>query len=85
MTAIQPERQSSPAAERMRLTRQRRRDGMRVIPLEVRDVEVEHLVRLGILHPAARHDRQAIARALETVLDNIPIAWWQEALISWRR
>jgi hypothetical protein len=70
----------SKAAERMRLTRQRRRDGMRVIPFEVRDGEIANLVKLGLLDAAARENREAIARALGTLLDQIPVSWWQQAV-----
>ena len=62
MTTAEPARQLTPAAERVRLTRQRRRDGMRVIPFEVRDEEIEALVARGLLEPVARNDRSAIAR-----------------------
>ena len=80
MTDAPPSEPRSPAADRMRLSRQRRRDGMRVIPFEVRDVEIESLVRLELLDAAARDDRTAIARALGNLLDRIPSAWWQKAV-----
>ena len=64
----------------MRLSRKRRRDGTRVIPFEVRDVEIENLIRLELLDAAAREDRTAIARALGNLLDRIPVAWWQKAV-----
>ena len=70
----------SPAAMRMRLSRSRRRDGMRVVPFEVRNSEIDNLVALTLLDPARRDDRVAIARALGTLLDRIPIRWWQEAI-----
>ena len=75
-----PNRKHSPAAERMRLSRLRRREGMQVIPFEVRDAEIENLIKLRLLCVAARGDRQAIARALETLLDRIPVSWWQAAM-----
>ena len=53
---------------------------MRVIPFEVRDAEIQNLVRLGVLAESARNDRTAIARAMGTMLDLIPFTWWQEAL-----
>jgi hypothetical protein len=64
----------------MRLSRLRRRDGTRVIPFEVRDVEIENLIRLELLDAAVREDRTAIARALGNLLDRIPVAWWQKAV-----
>jgi|GEM_PF-2290041 len=68
------------AAERMQLSRQRRRDKLRVIPLEVRDDEIEALVRHGLLATDRRSDRNAIARAMGHLLDRIPPSWWSRAL-----
>jgi hypothetical protein len=45
MTSAIPLRQHTTAAERMRLSHLRRRDGMRVVPFEVRDAEIEGSVR----------------------------------------
>ena len=67
------------AAERMRLSRLRRRDGMRVVPFEVRDAEIEGLVTHGLLDPSCRNDREAIARALGNLIDRIPPSWWSLA------
>ena len=39
----------SPAAERMRVSRLRRREGTRVIPFEMRDSEIDGLVTHGLL------------------------------------
>jgi hypothetical protein len=64
----------------MRLSRLRRRDGMRVIPFEVRDAEIEGLVTHGLLDPARRNDREAIARALGNLIDRIPVSWWSVAV-----
>jgi hypothetical protein len=44
------------AAERMRLSRRRRRDGMRVVRFEVRDAGIEGLVTHGLLDPTRRND-----------------------------
>ena len=79
MPDIQPCRQRSPA-ERMRLSRQRRREGMRVVPFEVRDSEIRGLVAHGLLDPAARTNRDAIATALGALLDLIPVASWEAAM-----
>jgi hypothetical protein len=68
------------AAERMQLSRQRRRDRLRVIPLELRDVEVEALVRHGLLATDRRDDRKAVAVAMGQLLDRIPRSWWARAL-----
>jgi len=68
--------QRSEAAERMRLTRQRRRAGMRVIPFVIRDEEITVLVARGLLDPIARNDRSAVARALGKLLDTVPPERW---------
>ena len=66
----------SPAAERMRRHRERRRDGMRCLRVELRDTEIDALVRKGLLKPETRHDQNAIADALydylERTLDPLP-------------
>ena len=64
----QPGRQRTPA-ERMRRSRQRRREGTRVVPVEIRDPEISGLVAHGLLDPAARTNRDAIATALGALLD----------------
>src|ERR1700722_14616504 len=71
--------QLPPAAERMRVTRQRRRDGLRIIPFEIRDDEIEGLVTHGLLDPVARNDRNAIARAVGGLLDVGPPRRWPTA------
>ena len=78
MSDTQPDRQRSPA-ERIRLSRQRRREGMRIVPFEVRDTEIGGLVAHGLLDPAARTNRDAIATALGALLDRIPVASWAAA------
>ena len=66
----------SSAAERMRRHRERRRDRMRCLRLELRDTEIDALVRKGLLKPETRHDQNAIADALydylERNLDPLP-------------
>jgi hypothetical protein len=76
MTTEAPARQRSSSAARMRLSRLRLRDGIRCIPFEVRDAEIEALVSHGLLDPADRNNREAIARALGILIDRIPISWW---------
>jgi hypothetical protein len=60
---------SSPAAERMRRHRNRRRDGLRCLTIELRETEVDVLVRKGMLKPDARNDRSAVILALYAHLD----------------
>jgi hypothetical protein len=60
----------SPTAERMRLHRQRRRDGLRCLTIEIRDSEIDVLIRKGILKADARNDPCAIRDALYAHLDH---------------
>jgi hypothetical protein len=69
MTLIDEPSACSPAASRMRLHRQRRRLGLRCIVVELRETEVDELVRRGLLTEDARNDRVALRRALHAHLD----------------
>jgi hypothetical protein len=59
----------SPAAQRMRLHRQRRREGLRCLTIELRETEIDVLVRKGMLEADARNDPDAIRDALYAHLD----------------
>ena len=59
----------SPAAERMRLHRERRRNGMRSLWIELRVTEIDALVMIGLLKVETRHDPNAIREALYEYLD----------------
>ena len=62
---------SSPSAGRMRTHRERRRNGLRMVPFEIRESEVDELVRRKLLDPTQRHDRWQIAHALGKLLDRV--------------
>jgi hypothetical protein len=59
----------SPAAERMRRHRQRRRDGLRCLIIELRETEIEALIRSGLLKSEMRNDDAEIIDALYAHLD----------------
>jgi hypothetical protein len=59
----------SSAAERMRAHRQRRRDGLRCLTIELRVTEIDALIRKGTLKADARNDPDAIRDALYVHLD----------------
>jgi len=59
----------SPAANRMRAHRDRRRKGLRCIRIELRETEVDVLIRKGLLRPDARNDLNAVVHALYDHLD----------------
>ncbi len=52
------------AAERMRLHRERRRQGLRCLTIELRETEIDVLVRRGWLKAETRNDVNAIRTAL---------------------
>ena len=58
------------AAERMRRHRQRRRDGLRCLGIELRETEIDALIHKGLLKPETRNDTSAIIQALYAHLDN---------------
>ena len=73
MTVIAPTTDAaarSPAAERMRRSRQRRRDGMRCVRVELRETEIDALIRSNLLTADARNDLQAIRKALYAHLED---------------
>jgi hypothetical protein len=59
----------SAAAERMRLHRERRRNGMRCVTIEVRESEINMLVHMKLLKSEMRNDANAIIEALYAHLD----------------
>ena len=66
----QPNSCSSPAAERMRRHRQRRRDGLRCLVIELRETEIDVLVQKGLLNADARNDARAVREALYQYFDS---------------
>ena len=54
----------SAAAERMRRHRERRRDGLRCLTIEVHDSEIDTLVRMGFLRAEMRNNENAVIQAL---------------------
>ena len=48
--------------------RERRRDGLRCLTIELRETEVDVLIRKGMLKPDARNDRNAVIHALHRYL-----------------
>ena len=60
----------SPAAERMRLHRERKRNQMRYIGIELHETEIEALIRRGLLAYETRNDANAIITALYHFLED---------------
>jgi hypothetical protein len=59
----------SPAAERMRRFRQRQRQGLRCLTIQLRETEIDALVRKGLLNAEMRNDLAAVSEALYAHLD----------------
>ena len=59
----------SAAAERMRLHGERRRNGMRCLTIELRETEIDALIRNGFLNREMRNNQFAIRDALHSFLD----------------
>ena len=59
----------SAAAERMRRHRERRRDGLRCLTIELRETEIDALARNGFLKADARNDLRSIEMALYEFLE----------------
>jgi hypothetical protein len=66
----QPARPRSAAAERMRLHRERRRQGLRCLMIELRETEIDALIRKGLLKPEMRNDADAVSEAFYAFLDH---------------
>jgi len=67
----QRDAQRSAGAERMARHRKRRRQGLRSVPVSVRDSELDTLVARNLLDPDFRTDRRKIARAIGFLLDQV--------------
>jgi hypothetical protein len=60
----------SPAAERMRTHRERKKNGMRCLMIEIRETEIDALIRKGFLKADARNDTGTIIDALYAFFDH---------------
>jgi len=73
MTAIPPTTEPvtrTAAAERMRRHRPRRRDGLRCFMIELRETEIDALIRNGLLAAENRHDYVSVQSAFYAFLDH---------------
>jgi hypothetical protein len=68
-TAADELRIAARAAERMRRSRKRHRDGIRCYTVQVRNREVDVLVQLGLLCPTERANRYSVIKALHSFFD----------------
>ena len=68
MTNTPPTRPSSPAAQRMRLYRERRRQRLRYIPVPLHETDIDAFIRLGLLKEDQRQDEEALRTAVMTLV-----------------
>ena len=59
----------SPAAKRMRRHRERRRNKLRCFRIELRETEIDWLVRTGFLEHGSRFDKVSVLKAFYIFLD----------------
>jgi hypothetical protein len=59
----------SAAAERMRRHRERRRKGLSCLMIQLRETEVDALIRSGLLKPETRNNAGAVRKAFYMFLD----------------
>ena len=59
----------SAAAKRMRNHRDRRRQGLRCVTIQLRETEIDVLIQKGLLKPDARNGTYAVRNALHAYLD----------------
>jgi hypothetical protein len=64
MSNILPSRSSSPAAQRMRNYRKRRRYGMQFVRVPLHVTDIDDLIRMGLLKEEERHDAEALEIAV---------------------
>jgi hypothetical protein len=55
---------STTAAERMRLYRKRRRQGLQYVRIALHATEIDDLIRMGLLKQDQRHDPEAVQTAV---------------------
>ena len=55
---------SPSAAERMRIYRERRRNGLRSVRILLHDTEINSLISKGMLNPGRRHNHTAVENAV---------------------
>jgi hypothetical protein len=72
MKAVQPMTDlvpRSPAAERMQRHRKRKRQGLRCVTVQLRETEIDVLIRDGLLAADARNDPYAVRKAVHKHFD----------------
>ena len=61
------------STSRTRAFRERRRRGVRMLKIRIKEAEIEALERLGYLEPGLREDAASIKKAVETLVSDTPL------------
>jgi hypothetical protein len=61
------------STSRTRRFRERRRRGVRLVQIRIKEAEIEALERLGYLEPGLREDAASIKKAVETLVSDTPL------------
>jgi hypothetical protein len=69
MPETKPLLSNSPVAERARRYRARKRAGLRCLPIELRNAEIDALIAKGLLKPQQRDDDDEVREGLYAHLD----------------
>jgi hypothetical protein len=67
-----PQATKPTATERMRAFRERRRLGVRLIRVRIKEPEIEALERLGYLEPGQRENAGSLQRAVQLLVSDVP-------------
>ena len=68
VSTVEPSERSD-AAERMRRFRERRCRGLRCITIDVKELEIDALIRMELLPTEMRNDNGAVVKAIQRFLD----------------
>jgi len=60
------------STSRTRAFRERRRRGVRLVQIRIKEAEIEALERLGYLEPGLREDVGSIQKAVQTLVSDTP-------------
>lgn len=71
VAVAQPSNAPSPAAIRMRRSRERRREGKRTILCDISTTQIEALAAAGFLDTALRDDLVEVARGVRRLIDRL--------------
>jgi hypothetical protein len=78
-----PTAKISSAAERMRRSRARRRQGLRLVQVQLRETEIDALIESGWLEERSRNDPNAVVDAVHRLFDRVFSRMTRNAARTW--